>query len=142
MSDASARLVEVFRDFGGEALRDVWVFDQRTHESHYVRDDVAAALDSVDVSRFIDNERYGYVTRHTYEALYYAEYSYTVRGFDSFEQFRTFVGPHSIGVLAGFDRSDEGRDFARLDDAVQRLGDELDFSRLLPTVVDSTSDGL
>ncbi|WP_410767221.1 hypothetical protein [Haloferax sp. DFSO60] len=141
MSDASARVVDVFREFGGESLRDVWVFDQRANDSLYVRDDVSTALDSVDVSRFIDNERYGYVTRHTYEALYYADYSYTVRGFDSFVQFRTFVGPHPVGILAGFDRIGEGRDFAQLDEAVQRLGDELDLSRLLPTVVDGASDG-
>ncbi len=33
-----------------------------------------------DISQFIDNERFGYVTRDTYETLYYADYGYTVRG--------------------------------------------------------------
>ncbi|KAB1188235.1 MULTISPECIES: hypothetical protein [Haloferax] len=138
MSDATSRLVETFHTFGGDALRDLWVFDRRGCEHLYLRDDVADAIDSVDVSRLIDNERFGYVTRDTYEALYYADYGYTVRGFDSFEQFRTFLGDQPIGVLAGFDRGANGRDFAALNDSLQEIEAEFDVSSLL--AVDTAVD--
>lgn len=131
MSDTLAKFVDVFRDFGGDDLRDVWIFDHHSYDHLYLRDDIAVALDSVDVSRFVDNERFGYVTRDTYEVLYYADYSYTVRGFDTFEQFRTFVGDEPIGLFAGFDRGVAGRDFATLNDRIQALADEHDVSDLL-----------
>ncbi|KTG27202.1 DUF7522 family protein [Haloferax profundi] len=131
MSDATSRLVEIFQSFGGDALRDLWVFDRGGYEHLYLRDDVADAIDSVDVSRLVDNERFGYVTRDTYEALYYADYGYTVRGFDTFEQFRTFVGDKPVGVFAGFDRESGGRDFATLNDRLQEIDAEFDVSSLV-----------
>ncbi|MFC4551524.1 MULTISPECIES: DUF7522 family protein [Halorussus] len=113
---AKAALVEAFSTFGGEALRDVWLFDRDDHESMYLRDDVAEKVADLDVERFVDNERYGYVTRQTYGDLYYTSYEYTVRGFDGYEQFRTFLAEddRKVGVFASFDRRDGGYDFARL----------------------------
>ncbi|WP_411963677.1 hypothetical protein [Haloferax sp. YSMS24] len=128
MSDAASRIVDTVRAFAGDALRDLWVFDRHGYEHLYLREDVADAIDSVDVAKFIDNERFGYVTRDTYEALYYAEYGYTVRGFDEFEQFRTFVGDHPVGMLAGFDRGPAGRDFATLNDQLQVVAEDVDLT--------------
>ncbi|WP_313695349.1 DUF7522 family protein [Halorarum halobium] len=93
------------REFGGEALRDAWLFDQETHEPLYVRDDVERRVADVDVAEYLDNERYGYITRRTFEELHYTGYNYTVRAFDAFTQFRTFerVGDGHVGVLASFD---------------------------------------
>lgn len=105
MSTAKARLLDTIRTVGGESLRDLHLFDDRAHEVLYLRDDVADILENVDLPKYIDNERYGFVTRETYEDLHYAEYKYTVRGFEDFEQFRTFLGPsHDVGVLASFDQ--------------------------------------
>ena len=131
MSDAPSRIVDTVRAFGGDALRDLWVFDRGGYEHLYLREDIADAIDSVDVARLIDNERFGYVTRDTYEALYYADYGYTVRGFDEFEQFRTFVGERPVGMFAGFDRGSAGRDFAALNDQLQAVAEDVDFSTLL-----------
>jgi hypothetical protein len=95
----------------------VWLFDQDDHEALFVRDDVEQKVAELDVPVFVDNERYGYVTRDTYRDLYYAEYEYTVRGFDEFEQFRTFLADREekIGVFASFDRRDDGYDYGELD---------------------------
>lgn len=109
-------LVEAFQTFGGTALRDVWLFDQSSHESMYVREDVECKIADVDVAKFVDNERYGYVTRDTYAELHYTSYEYTVRGFDGYEQFRTFLSndAEKIGVFGSFDRRDGGYDFGTL----------------------------
>ncbi|WP_416841184.1 hypothetical protein [Haloferax sp. DFSO52] len=133
MSDASSRIVEAVREFGEDSLRDLWVFDRHGYEHLYIREDVADAIDSVDVAKFIDNERFGYITRDTYEALYYADYGYTVRGFDTFEQFRTFVGERPVGMFAGFDRGSAGRDFSVLNDQLQAMAEDIDFSTLTAT---------
>lgn len=127
MDRPSERLLSVFREFGGETLRDVWLFDERTFEKVYVRPDVADAIadGDLDVERFVDNERYGFVTRQTYESLYYADYGYTVRGLSTFEQFRTFFCGQPIGVFASFDLSEDGYDYRRLNDSVQSLAREL-----------------
>lgn len=101
MGDAEDRLRTVVRDVVGNALRDLWVFGENRTRSLYLRDDVSDALDEHDTEPYIDNERYGYITRETYENLTYASYEYTVRGFDSFETFRTFVG--DVGVLVSYD---------------------------------------
>lgn len=118
-------LVDTFREFGGVDLRDVWLFDQTAHESLFVREDIAANLEDVDVSRYVENERYGYITRDTYGMLHYATYEYTVRGFDEYEQFRTFLqngDEVKVGVFASFDQRDGGRNYqqlqARLDEVV------------------------
>jgi hypothetical protein len=134
MSDAPDRLVAGFADFGGESLRDVWLFDQWTHQQLYAREDVSAALADLDVEAFVDNERYGYVTRDTYETLYYAEYAYTVRGFDSFEQFRTFLADDEtrVGVLASFDRRDGGYDWGALHEAVLAVTDDVPAAEFVP----------
>lgn len=134
MSDAPDRLVATFEDYGGESLRDVWLFDQWTHQQLYTRDDVSTALADLDVDAFIDNERYGYVTRDTYESLYYAEYDYTVRGFDSFEQFRTFFADEEtrVGVLGSFDRRDGGYDWSALHDAVHAVADDYPVAEFVP----------
>jgi hypothetical protein len=103
-------LVSTLRDAGGDALRDVWIFDEIGHESLYLREDVASRISELEVDQFIDNERYGYVTRETYESLHYTEYEYTIRGFDSFLQYRTFLTTADgdrVGLMASFDPSAE-----------------------------------
>ncbi|UPW00008.1 hypothetical protein M0R88_16020 [Halorussus gelatinilyticus] len=121
--EANRAFVEAFSTFGTDALRDVWLFDQQSHERLYVRDDVDEKVADVDVSRYVDNERYGYVTRDTYSDLHYADYAYTVRGFDGFEQFRTFLreGDRRIGTFGSFDRREGGYDFGALNDALAEV---------------------
>ncbi|USZ68555.1 hypothetical protein NGM10_02160 [Halorussus salilacus] len=121
-----AALVETVEAFGDEALRDVWLFDETGHEAMFVRDDVAAKIGEIDVDRFVDNERYGYVTRDTYDDLYYADYEYTVRGFDGFEKFRTFLSDadRKIGVFASFDRREGGYDFGALYEELTAVVDD------------------
>ena len=116
MADGTETLVTVLRDAGGESLRDAWAFDETGYESVYLREDVAERVERIDVDRYIDNERYGYVTRETYESLHYTEYSYTVRGFEDFVQFRTFLETgdgNRVGVMASFD-ADANPDFRAL----------------------------
>ena len=98
--DAKAALASVFSEFGGESLRDVWLFD-----------------------------RSAFVTRDTYDQLYHASYRYTARGFDDFEQFRTFFEADGtrLGVFAGFDQRDGGYEYAALDDRVQETASEYEF---------------
>ena len=127
--DAKAALASVFSEFGGESLRDVWLFDRSAFEPLCLREDVSAKLETVDVARFVDNERYGFVTRDTYDQLYHASYRYTARGFDDFEQFRTFFEADGtrLGVFAGFDQRDGGYEYAALDDRVQETASEYEF---------------
>jgi hypothetical protein len=134
MDDATDTLVATFRSFGEDALRDVWVFDQWTHQKLYTRDDVEARLDSLDVEGVIDNERYGYITRDTYESLYYAEYAYTVRGFSSFELFRTFLVDDEgrVGIIASFDRRTGGYDFPALSTEIQTVLDDHSVTEFVP----------
>jgi hypothetical protein len=134
MSDATDSLLATVRAFGDDSLRDVWLFDQWTHERLFVRDDVAERLADVDVKGFVDNERYGYVTRDTYEAIWYSEYRYTVRGFESFEQFRTFLAEDGmrIGFLASFDRCDGGRDWRNLDERIREVTAQYPIGEFVP----------
>lgn len=135
MSDATDHIVATMRSFGGEALRDVWVFDQWTHEKLYARDDVDARLNTLDVAGFIDNERYGYIARGTYESLCYADYDYTVRGFSSFELFRTFLSNDNahIGIIASFDRRNGGYDFGTFSKEIKSALDGYSVSEFTPT---------
>ena len=121
--DGKRALVEVFSTFGDDALRDAWLFDQDDHEVMYLREDVEQNIADLDVSRFVDNERYGYVTRDTYGDLHYTSYEYTVRGFEGYEQFRTFLanGEAKVGVFASFDRRDGGYDFGELQESISAL---------------------
>jgi hypothetical protein len=123
MSEATDRLVAVLREFGEGSLRDVWLFDQWASEQLYVRDDVTAVVADLDTEKAIDNERYGYITRDTYEAIYGERYEYTVRGIGEFEQLRTFLSDRTarIGLFAGFDRVDGGRDYAELHAEIQSV---------------------
>lgn len=132
--DGKAALVEAFSAFGSDALRDVWLFDQHDHEALYLRDDVAQKIADIDVPRFVDNERYGYVTRDTYSDLYYTDYDYTVRGFDGFEQFRTFLadGDEKIGVFSSFDCRVGGYDFGALSDAISGVVADHSFDAFEP----------
>ncbi|SEP25781.1 hypothetical protein SAMN04487948_1282 [Halogranum amylolyticum] len=140
MCDATEALVATFRSFGEGALRDVWVFDQWTHQKLYSRDDVEDRLDNCDVAGFIDNERYGYITRDTYESLYYADYKYTVRGFSSFELFRTFFADDDgrVGVIASFDHRESGYDFATLSGELQTAFEDHSVAEFVP---DDAPDG-
>lgn len=109
MSEADD-LLEAVRELVGASLRDVWTFDRAGQECLYVRDDVAEHLEDYDPGEFIDNERYGYITRLTYEELTYTGYEYTVRGFTQFETFRTFLDDGSespVGVLVSVDRGSD-----------------------------------
>jgi hypothetical protein len=135
MTEAAERLVATFREFGGADLRDVWLFDQWVHERLFVREDVAATLVDVDVVSCVDNERYGFVTRDTYEQLYSSDYEYTVRTLSTFKQFRTFLDDDGdrVGVFASFDRSESHRDFDALADAVADLTDGVAVAELRPT---------
>jgi hypothetical protein len=135
MSRPTERLLSAFHEFGGDALRDVWVFDERDFDELYVRDDVAETLDEedLDVSRFVDNERYGFVTRRTYESLYYTDYGYTIRGLSAFEQFRTFLCGAPVGVFASFDPPEEGYDYAALNESVQHVGREFGPGTFAPS---------
>jgi len=123
MNEAKDRVVSTLEAFGGDSLRDAWLFDDATRESLFLRPDVEDAIEPVDVEKYIDIERYGYVTRETYEDLHYTSYGYTVRGFSAYDQFRTFLedGGVRIGLLASFDRVEGGHDWAALDDRLQRL---------------------
>jgi len=124
--DAKAALRATFEAFGGDTLRDVWLFDRSDYESMYLRGDVAERVAEFDVERYVDNERYGFVTRDTYGDLHYVDYEYTVRGFDGFEQFRTFlsVDDEKIGVFASFDRRDGGYDFGALYRDIRSIVDD------------------
>jgi len=105
MGDARDGVLAVLRDAGGGSLRDAWLFDDSGHESLYLRSDVRDRVAELDVERYIDNERYGYVTRETWESLHYTDYEFTIRGFDEFTLYRTFLGSDDdrIGLMASFD---------------------------------------
>lgn len=134
MTPAKTAILEAVREFGGDALRDLWVFDTEGHEALFLRPDVAAKVEDVDVESHIDNERFGYVTRDTYNQLYYAEYAYTIRGFDRYEQYRTFVGTDGlrVGLFASFDRRPEGYNFRQLDDTIRPIIAEYDADEFRP----------
>jgi hypothetical protein len=105
-------LLDAVRDLVGSSLRDVWTFDREGQECLYARDDVTEhlAAEDHDPGEFIDNERYGHITRLTYEQLTYTGYEYTVRGFMEFETFRTFLDDGSespVGVLVSIDRASQ-----------------------------------
>ncbi|MFB9804490.1 hypothetical protein ACFFQF_03030 [Haladaptatus pallidirubidus] len=138
VSETKAALVSAFAEFGGEKLRDIWLFDQSDFEMLYLRDDVADKLDEIDVSKFVDNERFGFVTRDTYDQLYYASYQYTVRGFDDFEQFRMFFADdeRNVGVFASLDLQPSGHDYESLFRHVTDIASGYD----VPTVAATESE--
>ncbi|EFW92651.1 hypothetical protein ZOD2009_07274 [Haladaptatus paucihalophilus DX253] len=115
-NETKEALVSAFAEFGGTYLRDIWLFDQSDHEQLFLREDVEEKLEAVDVEKFVDNERFGFITQDTYDQLYYATYQYTVRGFDDFEQFRMFFDDDDrhVGVFASFDRQSGGHDYESL----------------------------
>lgn len=133
MAGPKDELVEICRSYGGDRLRDVWIFTADAEESVYLRDDLEAKLDGVDVDQFIDAERYGYIERDTYEALYYAEYEYTLRGMDEFDQYRTFLGDRSnrIGLMLSFDTNGE-IDYRALTDDLRTLYERYGPDELSP----------
>ncbi|SIQ95210.1 hypothetical protein SAMN05421858_0920 [Haladaptatus litoreus] len=137
-SETKEALVSAFAEFGGENLRDIWLFDQSDFEMLYLRDDVADKLEEIDVSKFVDNERFGFVTRDTYDQLYYASYRYTVRGFDDFEQFRMFFADdeRNVGVFASLDLKSGGHDYESLFQHVTDIASGYD----VPTVAVAETD--
>lgn len=132
---AKAALVSVIESFGGGSVRDVWVLDERTEECLYIRDDIAANIEDIDVERYMDNERFGFVTRDTYNQLHYSNFAYTLRGFDTWELFRTFLVDEDskVGVLSSLDRRDGGYDYSKLNDDIRDLLDEYDVDEFSPT---------
>lgn len=132
---AKSALVSVVEAFGGDSLRDVWVLDERTQEPLYIRDDVAANIEDVDVERYMDNERFGFVTRDTYNQLHYSEFAYTLRGFDTWELFRTFLveDDDKVGVLCSLDRREGGFDYSRLNEEIHALTGEHEILDFAPT---------
>ncbi|CQH56349.1 uncharacterized protein HHUB_2368 [Halobacterium hubeiense] len=138
LDDAKAALVDALRDALGDNLRDVWVLDQHTQQSLYLREDVADRIEDVDVEKHLDNERYGFVTRQTYNRLHYSEFRYTHRGFDTWELFRTFVSEDDaqVGVVVGVDANDANYDFGALTDTVHDLAAEYGVKALAPVAPD------
>lgn len=133
MGVGKSRLLDTTRAFGGAALRDLHVFTTEDHEAIYLRDDVEDHISDVSLEKYIDNERYGYVTRATYEDLHYTEYRYTVRGFAGFEQFRTFLGPdRNLGVLASFDQGSDHEGWLALQERLEAVVAEGGVEALLP----------
>jgi hypothetical protein len=133
MDEAREAVVAACRSFGGDALRDVWLFDGDAHERIYGRPDAGDGLGALDRRRVFDNERYGFVTRTTYESLYDVAYGYTVRGFGDVQQFRTFLGSgEAIGVLVRFD-ADGARDFDDLQSRLGGLTRDYDVAALAPS---------
>jgi len=134
LDGAKAALVDALVDALGDNLRDVWVLDPHTQQSLYLRADVADRIEDVDVEKHLDNERYGFVTRETYDRLHYSEFRYTHRGFDTWELFRTFVtdGDIQVGVVVGVDADGTNYDFGALADAVRDLADEHGVVALAP----------
>lgn len=132
--DAKSALVDAIEDAVGERLRDVWVLDQRTQEPLFLREDVAERISDVDVEKYLDNERYGFVTRETYDLLHYSEFRYTHRGFDTWELFRTFVedGDEQVGVVVGVDADGTNYDFGDLTDEIGAVADEYGVPALAP----------
>ena len=134
VGDAKAALVDAAEAAIGDRLRDVWVLDQRTQEALFLREDVAERISDVDVEKHLDNERYGFVTRETYDLLHYSEFRYTHRGFDTWELFRTFVddGDQQVGVVVGVDADGTNYDFGALTDDVHAVADEHGVAALAP----------
>lgn len=133
MGVGKSRLLDTTREFGGSALRDFHVFTTEAHEAIYLRDDVEDNIADVSLEKYIDNERYGYVTRATYEDLHYTQYRYTVRGFAGFEQFRTFLGTdRDLGVLASFDQGSDHDDWLALQERLEAVVEDVGIDALLP----------
>jgi hypothetical protein len=135
---AKLALVDAIEDALGDRLRDVWVLDQRAQEPLFLREDVAERISDVDVEKYLDNERYGFVTRETYNLLHYSEFRYTHRGFDTWELFRTFVddGDQQVGVVVGVDADGTNYDFGGLTDKVHAVADEYGVAALAPVADD------
>lgn len=131
---AKSALVSAAEAFDDESLRDVWVLGARTQESLYLRSDIAAEIEDIDVERYLDNERFGFVTRDTYNQLHYSEFAYTLRGFDSWELFRTFLvdDDDKVGVLCSFDRQEGGLDYSQLNEDIHALLEEYEVVDFAP----------
>jgi hypothetical protein len=133
MGVGKSRLLDTTKAFGGSSLRDLHVFTTEAHEAIYLRDDVEDNIADVSLDKYIDNERYGYVTRATYEDLHYTKYRYTVRGFAGFEQFRTFLGPdRELGVLASFDQDSDHGGWLALQERLEKVVEEVGVEALVP----------
>ncbi|GGM76549.1 hypothetical protein J2752_002547 [Halarchaeum rubridurum] len=113
-------LVATVREHGA-ALRGCWTFDTDGHETRYLRGDVADAMGATEVERYVENERYAFVTHDTYDRIHPASFRYTVRGYDGFEVFR-LVFDDRVGVLCSFDGPSR-RDYGALADALDTLAD-------------------
>ncbi|WP_232685660.1 DUF7522 family protein [Halobacterium zhouii] len=126
LDGGKAALVRTLVDAVDGNLRDVWVLDQRTQEALYLRDDVESRISDVDVEQHLDNERYGFVTRETYNNLHYSEFRYTHRGFDTWELFRTFLvdDDTKVGVVVGLDTNGKQYDFNELTDDIWAHAEE------------------
>ena len=129
MTDSS--LLSVVRAFAGDALRDCWLVDRERDACLYMREDVRERVSEFDPDPYIDNERYGFITRNVYEQLSYATFQYTVRGFDEFEQFRAFLGSGPVGVIVSVDRAASPHDFAALYERLAAAVDDRSYDDLL-----------
>jgi hypothetical protein len=129
-----AALVRMLVDEVGGNLRDTWVLDQRSQEALYLRDDVESRISDVDVEQHLDNERYGFVTRETYNNLHYSEFRYTHRGFDTWELFRTFLvdDDTKVGVVVGLDTNGKQYNFNELTDDIWALADDHGIDAFVP----------
>ncbi|MFB6069358.1 MAG: hypothetical protein ABEJ90_05485 [Halobacterium sp.] len=138
LDESKRALVSALRDRVSDDLRDVWLLDEDTQEPLYLREDVADRISDVDVEKHLDNERYGFVTRETYNLLHYSEFRYTHRGFDTWELFRTFVVEDGtkVGVVVGLDSNGHTYDFSTLTDTIHDLADEHGVSAFVPEPAD------
>ena len=129
-----AALVQTLVDEVGGNLRDTWVLDQRSQQALYLRDDVESRISDVDVEQHLDNERYGFVTRETYNNLHYSEFRYTHRGFDTWELFRTFLVEDGtkVGVVVGLDTNGKQYNFNELTDDIWALADDHGVEAFVP----------
>jgi hypothetical protein len=129
-----AALVRMLVDEVGGNLRDTWVLDQRSQEALYLREDVESRISDVDVEQHLDNERYGFVTRETYNNLHYSEFRYTHRGFDTWELFRTFLvdDDTKVGVVVGLDTNGKQYNFNELTDDIWELADDHGIDAFVP----------
>jgi hypothetical protein len=129
-----AALVRMLVDEVGGNLRDTWVLDQRSQEALYLREDVESRISDVDVEQHLDNERYGFVTRETYNNLHYSEFRYTHRGFDTWELFRTFLvdDDTKVGVVVGLDTNGKQYNFNELTDDIWALADDHGIDAFVP----------
>lgn len=131
--DPARELVARARSVAPERLRDVHVFSPQGHQDLYLRPDVEDRLKDADLEQYIDQERHGSIVAETYDSLSYTGYRYTVRGFSTFEQFRTFLDSEgTIGILVSYDRGENSIPWNELEEKLQSVVSRVGIERIRP----------